>query len=78
MIVYIILTKLKFCVLRGARERDHVADVGHTCYKEQQSLEAKAEAAVRHCSVPAGNSLFEGGCTVDAYSKFSLYLHLEI
>ena len=38
---------LEFSALRSTRERNHVADVLHTCYEEDEALEAEAEACVR-------------------------------
>ena len=38
---------LEFSTLRSTRERNHVADVLHTCYEEDEALEAEAEACVR-------------------------------
>ena len=38
---------LEFSTLRSTRERNHVADVLHTCYEEYEALETEAEASVR-------------------------------
>lgn len=37
----------KFCGTGSAGERDNVPYVLHTCYKEYQTLKAKAETGVR-------------------------------
>ena len=38
---------LEFFVTRCSWERNHVADISHTCYEQQQSFEAKAETCMR-------------------------------
>jgi hypothetical protein len=41
-------------ILGRARERDHVADVGHAGHKQREAFEAQAEARMRGRAVLAG------------------------
>ena len=38
---------LELCVLRSSWERNHIANIAHTCYEEQETLETESEARVR-------------------------------
>ena len=35
---------LELCIIRSTGERNNVADIRHTCYKEQQALKAQSES----------------------------------
>ena len=39
--------RLELCISRCSRERNHVTDVCHTSYEEQQTFETKTETCVR-------------------------------
>ena len=39
--------ELKFRIFRCSRERNHITNVAHTSYKEQQTLETESEARMR-------------------------------
>ena len=43
----------ELCVVRGTRERDYVADVGHACYEEYKAFKSEAESGMRHCAETA-------------------------
>ena len=43
---YVVSRLLELCALRCTREGDDVADVLHTGYEEDESLEAETESAV--------------------------------
>ena len=43
--------RLELCRLRCPWERNHVADVLHTCDEEDETLETESETTVRTCSV---------------------------
>ena len=45
---------LEFCIVWSTWERNHVADVLHTCYEEDETLESETEATVRTATETTG------------------------